>query len=146
MNNDKDNNQQMKDSQIFNDDNKPIKRDEEIKKVIDNKKRKTILNKKLFLKKKKALNVRSFKDFLNEAYYEYKMEELNNKFEEKTIFENDLNTERLMEKNIDEKEEKLLEENLEYQLNNFKNNIKRLKNMSKDEFIKDTLKFIKSSE
>ena len=146
MNNDKDNNQQMKDSQIFNDDNKPIKRDEEIKKAIDNKKRKTILNKKLFLKKKKTLNVRSFKDFLKEAYYEYKMEELNNKFEEKTIFENDLNTERLMEKNIDEKEEKLLEENLEYQLNNFKNNIKRLKNMSKDEFIKDTLKFIKSSE
>ena len=139
---------QIKDnySKLFNDDNEPIKWDEEIKKAIDNKKRKIILKKNLFLKKKGALNVGSFKDFLNEGYYEYKMEELNNKFEEKTIFENDLNTERLMEKNIDEKEEKLLEENLEYQLNNFKNNIKRLKNMSKDEFIKDTLKFIKSSE
>ena len=103
---------QIKDnySKLFNDDNEPIKWDEEIKKAIDNKKRKIILNKNLFLKKKKILNVGSFKDFLNEGYYEYKMEELNNKFEEKTIFENDLNTERLMEKNSNKSKENLLKD------------------------------------
>ena len=39
-----------------------------------------------------------------------------------------------------------MEENWNYQFNNFKNYIQKLKNMSKDEFINDTLKFIKNDE
>ena len=142
------NNQQNKNiikenySQLFDDVIKPIKKEEEKKR--DNPS-KLHLNKKYFLKKKKTLNVKSFKDFLNEEYYESKVKAVNNKIEEKKNFENISNNEGLMIKQINNDEEKkLLEENWQCQFNNFKNYIQKLKNMSQDEFIKDTLKFIKN--
>ena len=42
-----------------------------------------------------------------------------------------------------EEDERLNEEDWQNRLNAFKNYIQRLKSMTKDEFIKDTLKFIK---
>ena len=105
------------------------------------------MNKKFFLKKKKTLNVRSFKDFLNEEYYESQVKAVNNKIEEKKNCENVSDDEGLkMKQNSNNEEQKLLEENWQYQFNNFKNYIQKLKNMSKDEFIKDTLRFIKNSD
>ena len=142
------NNQQNKNiikenySQLFDDVIKPIKKEEEKKR--DNPS-KLHLSKKYFLKKKKTLNVKNFKDFLNEEYYESKVKAVNNKIEEKKNFENISNNEGLMIKQINNDEEKkLLEENWQCQFNNFKNYIQKLKNMSQDEFIKDTLKFIKN--
>ena len=115
---------------------KPIKKEEEKKR--DNPS-KLHLNKKFFLKKKKTLNVRSFKDFLNEEYYESQVKAVNNKIEEKKKG-------LKIKQNSNNEEQKLLEENWQYQFNNFKNYIQKLKNMSKDEFIKDTLRFIKNSD
>ena len=123
---------------------KPIKKEEEKKR--DNPS-KLHLNKKFFLKKKKTLNVRSFKDFLNEEYYESQVKAVNNKIEEKKNCENVSDDEGLkIKQNSNNEEQKLLEENWQYQFNNFKNYIQKLKNMSKDEFIKDTLRFIKNSD
>ena len=132
-------------SQLFDKEINQIKKEE---RKNDNNKGKIILNKKLFLKKKKTLNFRSFKDFLQEEYNEQKMIALNNKEEEKKISENNSpKTERLkLKKIINEENEKLLEENWEYQFNNFKSYINKLKNITKDEFIKDTIKFFKNSE
>ena len=131
-------------SQLFDGVIKPIKKEEEKKR--DNPS-KLHLNKKFFLKKKKTLNVRSFKDFLNEEYYESQVKAVNNKIEEKKNCENVSDDEGLkMKQNSNNEEQKLLEENWQYQFNNFKNYIQKLKNMSKDEFIKDTLRFIKNSD
>ena len=131
-------------SQLFDGVIKPIKKEEEKKR--DNPS-KLHLNKKFFLKKKKTLNVRSFKDFLNEEYYESQVKAVNNKIEEKKNCENVSDDEGLkIKQNSNNEEQKLLEENWQYQFNNFKNYIQKLKNMSKDEFIKDTLRFIKNSD
>ena len=108
-------------SQLFNSVKEPIKKDNE----------------------KKLSNIKSLKDLLSEENYVPKLKEVNNKVEETKIIDNKVNTEKLIKSIDKEKEEKLIEENWEYQFNDFKNNIKRLKNMSKEEFIKDSLKFIK---
>ena len=111
-------------SQLFNSVKEPIKKDNE----------------------KKLSNIKSLKDLLSEENYVPKLKEVNNKVEETKIIDNKVNTEKLIKSIDKEKEEKLIEENWEYQFNDFKNNIKRLKNMSKEEFIKDSLKFIKYYE
>ena len=75
------------------------------------------------------------------------MKAVNNKVEEKKNFENFSDNEGLkIKQNNNNEEQKLIEENWQYQFNNFKNYIQKLKNMSKDEFIKDTLRFIKNSD
>ena len=131
-------------SQLFDGVIKPIKKEERKKR--DNPS-KLHLSKKFVLKKKKTLNVRSFKDFLNEEYYESQVKAVNNKVEEKKNFENFSDNEGLkIKQNNNNEEQKLIEENWQYQFNNFKNYIQKLKNMSKDEFIKDTLRFIKNSD
>ena len=128
-------------SSLFKSENEQIKKVDERKRAKNNKKGIIIVNKKLFLKKKKTLNTKNFKDFLKDENYKPQLNELKNKDEDKINIQNIVNREALI--NNKEEEEKLLEESWEYQFNIFKNNIKRLKNMSEEEFIKDTLKFIK---
>ena len=108
-----------------------IKKEEENEK---NKKIKILLKKKLYLKKKKTIKRKNFKDFINEESYEEQVKLINNRLEEK----------KLKIKKIQmEEDERLNEQEWQNKLNNFKNYIQRLKSMTKDEFIKDTLKFIK---
>ena len=73
----------------------------------NNNKAKNILNTKLFLKKYRNLNIRSFKDLLGRENYESKVKELNNTVEEKHNIENKFNTERLLLKRRNEVEGKL---------------------------------------
>ena len=108
-----------------------IKKEEENER---NKKIKILLKKKLYLKKKKTIKRKNFKDFINEENYEEQVKLINNRLEEK----------KLKIKKIQmEEDERLNEQEWQNKLNNFKNYIQRLKSMTKDEFIKDTLKFIK---
>ena len=108
---------------------------------------KILFNNKLAFKKKKAVRERSFKDFLREESYEENVKTLNNKIEDKKAFDGNLTNKMFKIKKIKiGDDERLMEESWEFKFNNFKNYIQKLKNMSKDEFIKDTLKFIKYSE
>ena len=85
-------------------------------------------------RKKKTIKRKNFKDFINEESYEEQVKLINNRLEEK----------KLKIKKIQmEEDERLNEQEWQNKLNNFKNYIQRLKSMTKDEFIKDTLKFIK---
>ena len=105
---------------------------------------KILFNKKLFLKKKKAIKERSFKDFIQDEKIEEKSKTKNNQTEEIKIVEYKEKKDDIKQKKSKEKEEeKLMEEDWEFRFNNFKNYIQKLKNMSKDEFVNDTLKFIK---
>ena len=126
-------------SQISNNDNEEMKGEESK----NDKNNKILSNKKLYLKKMKTLNIQSFQDYLKEEKCIKKSKELNKEVQEKKNYRNKIKTVKKFDK---EREEKLKEERWEFRFNNFKNNIKRLKNMSREEFIKDTLKFIKYSK
>ena len=63
---------------------------------------------------------------------------INNKHEDDKDIKD---TKKKIDENLSKKEKKL-----ESQLNSFKDYINRLKNMSKEEFIKDTLRFVKYDE
>lgn len=140
----KDNNQMMKKtniknySQLFCKDSDYIK-DEKIK--LKNLNR--LLKRKLFIKKKKATKERSFKDFLKDDISE---ENTVINQEEIKVNENDKNNMEnkkiKITKHTDE-EKNLIEKEWENKFNNFKKYVQKLKNMSKDEFLDDTLKFIK---
>jgi hypothetical protein len=124
-------NESMKEnySELFYQNNGERKKEEENKNKL-----KILFNKKLYLKKKKTIKRKNFKDFINEESYEEKVKLINNRPEEKKL---------KLKKIQMEENERLIEEEWQNKLNDFKKYIQRLKNMSKDEFIKDTLKFIK---
>ena len=129
-------------SQLFHKDIKPINKEKE------NEKMKFLWDKKVFIKKKKAIKERSFKDFIKDEMYDQKIKSINNKVEVKKIMEytDKKDIKIKTRKDIEEENERLMEKNWEFKFNNFKNYIQRLKNMSKAEFIDDTLKFIKYYE
>ena len=137
-------------SQLFFKDTKPSKKDPEKENELE-RKYKLLFNKKVFVKKKKKIKDRSFKDFIKEEQYDKKVKIIDNKLEEKKIGESTAKKEK--EKNNSEQKkakkeekEKIKEEKFDFKFNNFKNYIQKLKNMSKDEFVDDTLKFIKYQE
>ena len=70
---------------------------------------------------------------------------INNKHEDdkniEDIKDNIKDTKKKIDENLSKEEKKL-----ESQLNSFKDYINKLKNMSKEEFIKDTLRFVKYDE
>ena len=144
-------------SQLFFKDTKPTK---EIEKESEfEKKYKILLNKKIFVKKKKKAKDRSFKEFMKEEQYDEKLEEkkigenkdkkvkiIDNKIEEKKMGENNNEKEKNIseiKKDKKEEKEKIREKKFDSKFNNFKKYIQKLKNMTKDEFVDDTLKFIK---
>ena len=129
-------------SQLFHKDIKPINKEKE------NEKMKFLWDKKVFIKKKKATKERSFKDFIKDEMYDQKIKSINNKVEVKKIMEytDKKDIKIKTRKDIEEENERLIEKNWEFKFNNFKNYIQKLKNMSKAEFIDDTLKFIKYYE
>ena len=119
-------------SQLFYKDTKRRKNEKEkiLVKKIENS-----LNKKIFVKKKAKKDEKTFKQFIKESLIEEKNDLINNvKIEDK----NDTN------KKIEEEEKK--EKDLENRFNNFKNYIQKMKNMSKNEFINDTLRSINLEE
>ena len=119
-------------SQLFYKDTKRRKNEKEkiLVKKIENS-----LNKKIFVKKKAKKDEKTFKQFIKEYLIEEKNDLINNvKIEDK----NDTN------KKIEEEEKK--EKDLENRFNNFKNYIQKMKNMSKNEFINDTLRSINLEE
>ena len=141
-------------SQLFFKDTKP-KESENEKKIFE-----SFFKKKKFVKKKKIIN-RTFKDFIKDDLPKKKVVTINKKIEVINLVKKELNVDNKKEnekektkeeekiKNEDrlkekEKEkEKLIEEKkLDNQINNFKIRIQRLKNMSKNEFIDDTLRYI----
>jgi len=115
-------------SNIFHKDIEDIKN--ESKKVT-----KILFNKKIFMKKNKTVKEKRFKDFIKEENYDENAETINNKFNENNLIK--INKIKM------EENEELTEEEWQNKINNFTNYIKRLKSLSKDEFIKDTLKYIK---
>ena len=144
-------------SQLFFKDTKSTK---EIEKESEfEKKYKILLNKKIFVKKKKKAKDRSFKEFMKEEQYDEKLEEkkigenkdkkvkiIENKIEEKKIGENNNEKEKNIseiKKDKKEEKEKIREKKFDSKFNDFKKYIQKLKNMTKDEFVDDTLKFIK---
>ena len=144
-------------SQLFFKDTKPTK---EIEKESEfEKKYKILLNKKIFVKKKKKAKDRSFKEFMKDEQYDEKLEEkkigenkdkkvkiIENKIEEKKIGENNIEKEKNIseiKKDKKEEKEKIREKKFDSKFNDFKKYIQKLKNMTKDEFVDDTLKFIK---
>jgi len=66
---------------------------------------------------------------------------INNKHEDDKDIEDIKDTKKKIDENLSKEEKKL-----ESQLNSFKDYINKLKNMSKEEFIKDTLRFVKYDE
>ena len=94
----------------------------------------------------KFVKDRSFKEFLKEE--KEKLKTIYNKFKDKKTVKDNVNDKDIdnMDKNKKEEKEKLVEENWKFKFNNFKSYIQKLKNMSKDEFVNDTLKFIKNDE
>ena len=134
-----------KNFRIFNTNDGQIKKEEEGKKTERIKKDKIILNKKISLNKKNTLSIRSFKDFLKEEDDKPKIKELNNKVEVEKNFDNMNYTESLIKKIYNKNEEILQDKNYEYHFNNYNNNAKRLKNISREELIKNKFKFIKQS-
>ena len=110
---------------------------------------KILFKKKLSLKKKNTVKERTFKDYIKEESYEEKVKTLNNKIANKKDIENRDCPKILKIKKIkieDETDKEMDEDCWEYKFNNFKNYIQRLKNMTNDEFLKDTFKFIKFPE
>lgn len=87
------------------------------------------------MKKNKTVKEKRFKDFIKEENYDENAETINNKFNENNLIK--INKIKM------EENEELTEEEWQNKINNFTNYIKRLKSLSKDEFIKDTLKYIK---
>lgn len=87
------------------------------------------------MKKNKTVKEKRFKDFIKEENYDENAETINNKFNENNLIK--------INKIAMEENEELTEEEWQNKINNFTNYIKRLKSLSKDEFIKDTLKYIK---
>ena len=141
----KENNQMMKKintknySQLFCKDSDYSIKEEKIK--LKNLNR--LLKRKLFIKKKKATKERSFKDFLKDDISE---ENTGINQEEIKVNENTKNT--MENKNIKinkhtDEEKNIIEKEWESKFKNFKKYVQKLKNMSKDEFLDDTLKFIK---
>ena len=141
----KENNQIMKKlnnnnfSSLFNKNMNYSKKDEKIK--LKNLNR--LLKRKLFTKKKKATKERSFKDFIKEEISQentgINLEEIKvNENAKKTIENKNIK----IKKNIDD-EKDLIEKEWESKFKTFKKYVQKLKNMSKDEFLDDTLKFIK---
>ena len=147
-------------SQLFFKDTKP-KESENEKKIFE-----SFFKKKKFVKKKKIIN-RTFKDFIKDDLPKKEVVTINKKIEvinlvknivkkelnvdnkkenekEKTKEEEKIkNEDRLKEREKEKIKEKLIEEKkLDNQINNFKIRIQRLKNMSKNEFIDDTLRYI----
>ena len=140
----KENNQNLNKSNfssLFNKNSDYSKKDEKIK--LKNLNR--LLKRKLFIKKKKATKERSFKDFLKD---EISQENTCINQEENKVNEN-INTNNNKENKIMkinkhiEDEKDLIEKEWESKFKTFKKYVQKLKNMSKDEFLDDTLKFIK---
>ena len=98
-----------------------------------------LLKRKLFIKKKKAKKGRSFKDFLKD---EISQENTGINQEEIKVNEN---KNIKITKHTDE-EKDLIEKEWESKFKTFKKYVQKLKNMSKDEFLDDTFKFIKQYE
>ena len=109
------------------------------------KKYKLLYTKKLFIKKKRAETGKRFKDFMKDDIDEENEKLINNKHEDdkkkEDIKDKIKDTKKKIDENLSKEEKKL-----ESQLNSFKDYINRLKNMSKEEFIKDTLRFVKYDE
>ena len=98
------------------------------------------LKRRFFLKKKKTIKERSFKDFLKDDISEENKDIIQ---EEKKGNENSIKKSTKNLKHFDDDEKDLIEKEWECKFKNFKNYIQKLKYMSKDEFKDDTLKFIK---
>ena len=98
------------------------------------------LKRRFFLKKKKTIKERSFKDFLKDDISEENKDIIQ---EEKKGNENSIKKSTKNLKHFDDDEKDLIEKEWECKFKNFKNYIQKLKHMSKDEFKDDTLKFIK---
>jgi len=109
---------------VFHKDNEEKIKGEESRKIV-----------KIFIKKKKKEKEKTFKDFIKEENYEDNLKAINNKFSENNLI-------KINKIKIEENED-LKEEEWQNKINNFKNYIQRLKNLSKEEFIKDTFKYIK---
>ena len=103
--------------QLFNNEKDRISKENKIK---NNDKK--ILLKKIYVQQSPALKERKFKDFLKDEKYEINVKVTNNK--------------------IEDEGKNLLEKDWQNRFNIFKKYIKKLKQMSNDEFKKDTLKFI----
>ena len=103
--------------QLFNNEKDRISKENKIK---NNDKK--ILLKKIYVKQSPALKGRKFKDLLKDEKYEINVKVTNNK--------------------IEDEGKNLLEKDWQNRFNIFKKYIKKLKQMSNDEFKKDTLKFI----
>ena len=103
--------------QLFNNEKDRISKENKIK---NNDKK--ILLKKIYVKQSPALKERKFKDLLKDEKYEINVKVTNNK--------------------IEDEGKNLLEKDWQNRFNIFKKYIKKLKQMSNDEFKKDTLKFI----
>ena len=116
------------------------KKEENKKETTSEKILKILLNKKVFVKKKKTVKKRNFKDFLNDENFDGIIKRTNNKEEEKKGVEDTEKKELIMQKKKEEEKE-LVEMEFQSRFNTFKNYIQKLKNMSKDEFVNDTLKY-----
>ena len=103
--------------QLFNNEKDRISKENKIK---NNDKK--ILLKKIYVQQSPALKERKFKDLLKDEKYEINVKVTNNK--------------------IEDEGKNLLEKDWQNRFNIFKKYIKKLKQMSNDEFKKDTLKFI----
>lgn len=126
-------------SELFYKDVPPIK-EENRKETQSEKILKILLNKKVFVKKKKAVKKRNFKDFIKEENFDGILKMTKNKQEEKKVVEEEEKKEKIIEKKKQEEKE-LVEKDFQNRFDNFKSYIQRLKNMSKDEFVNDTLKY-----
>ena len=126
-------------SELFYKEVPPIK-DENRKETQSEKILKILLNKKVFVKRKKAVKERNFKDFIREENFDGIKKTTNSKQEEKKVVAEDEKKEKIIEKRKQEEKE-LVEKEFQNRFDNFKSYIQRLKNMSKDEFVNDTLKY-----
>lgn len=96
---------------------------------------KILLSKKMLLKKKKTIKEKCFKDFIKEENYEENVGTIDKGFNENNLIKRNIIK---IEDNVE-----LIEEEWQNKINNVKKYMERLKSLSREEFIKDTLKYIK---